>query len=70
MEVARSLNEPVFVTKRKFRILSCLDWPLEDMARLTTDASKARYERQRTRLCSVLRVYRSARQIVGCSRRD
>lgn len=42
MEAARYLDERVYVDKGKYRTLSCLEWSLEDMARLTTDPEQSR----------------------------
>lgn len=42
MEVARALNERIYVDATRYRTLSLLEWPLEDRARLTSDPSAAR----------------------------
>lgn len=41
-QVAQQLDEQVLVSKERFRIMSCFEWALPLMARLTTDPKAAR----------------------------
>jgi hypothetical protein len=40
MAVAKRLGMKVYVDKRRFKILSALEWPKEDMALLTTNPAE------------------------------
>lgn len=40
MSVAKRLGMKVYVDKRRYKTLSALEWPTEEMALLTTDPSE------------------------------